>query len=82
MGLLHGDKTKIFTGSKDRYLKMYSISTGEGLFKAEYEFASPHYDSVTAVVAYGDSLFSASKDAVRFFRFMFSKSVDYQASTR
>uniref|UniRef100_A0A1I7VVW0 WD_REPEATS_REGION domain-containing protein n=1 Tax=Loa loa TaxID=7209 RepID=A0A1I7VVW0_LOALO len=63
LGFLGGAKPKIFTGSRDHYVKMYEINAdGLGLFEASHEFSAAHYDCVTSVVAYGDSVFSASRD--------------------
>ncbi|VDK75189.1 unnamed protein product [Litomosoides sigmodontis] len=60
---LGGAKPKIFTGSRDHYVKMYEINAGGlGLFEASHEFSAAHYDCVTSIVAYGDSVFSASRD--------------------
>uniref|UniRef100_A0A0R3S2S3 WD_REPEATS_REGION domain-containing protein n=1 Tax=Elaeophora elaphi TaxID=1147741 RepID=A0A0R3S2S3_9BILA len=63
LGFLGGVKPKIFTGSRDHYVKMYEINAdGLGLFEASHEFSAAHYDCVTSIVAYGDSVFSASRD--------------------
>ncbi|VDO29946.1 unnamed protein product [Onchocerca flexuosa] len=63
LGFLGGLKPKIFTGSRDHYVKMYEINAdGLGLFEASHEFSAAHYDCVTSIVAYGDSVFSASRD--------------------
>lgn len=63
LGFLGGIKPKIFTGSRDHYIKMYEINAdGLGLFEASHEFSAAHYDCVTSIVAYGDSVFSASRD--------------------
>ncbi|VBB33845.1 unnamed protein product [Acanthocheilonema viteae] len=63
LGFLGGIKPRIFTGSRDHYVKMYEINAdGLGLFEASHEFSAAHYDCVTSIVAYGDSVFSASRD--------------------
>uniref|UniRef100_A0A1I8EJC8 WD_REPEATS_REGION domain-containing protein n=1 Tax=Wuchereria bancrofti TaxID=6293 RepID=A0A1I8EJC8_WUCBA len=63
LGFLGGVKPKIFTGSRDHYVKMYEINAdGLGLFEASHEFSAAHYDCVTSIVAHGDSVFSASRD--------------------
>ncbi|MCP9266058.1 Kinesin-like protein [Dirofilaria immitis] len=63
LGFLSGIKPKIFTGSRDHYVKMYEINAdGLGLFEASHEFSAAHYDCVTSIVAYGDSVFTASRD--------------------
>ncbi|VDK64357.1 unnamed protein product, partial [Gongylonema pulchrum] len=59
---LDGANPRVFTGSRDHYVKLYQITPdGTGFFEASNNLAT-HYDSVTSVVAYGNSLFSSSKD--------------------
>uniref|UniRef100_A0A0N5AWF0 Kinesin motor domain-containing protein n=1 Tax=Syphacia muris TaxID=451379 RepID=A0A0N5AWF0_9BILA len=55
----------VFTGSRDHYVKMYVVTSpnGEGMYEAYKEFLPPHYDNVTSVLPYDDSLFTASKDS-------------------
>ncbi|CAJ0585058.1 unnamed protein product, partial [Mesorhabditis spiculigera] len=53
----------VFTGSRDHYVKMYTIpTTGEGIHEAKVEFNPPHYDNVTCIVSDEKHLFTASKD--------------------
>ncbi|VDD91493.1 unnamed protein product [Enterobius vermicularis] len=54
----------VFTGSRDHYVKMYEVTApnGEGMYEACAEFVPPHYDNVTCILPYGDSVFTASKD--------------------
>uniref|UniRef100_A0A0M3K7L8 WD_REPEATS_REGION domain-containing protein n=1 Tax=Anisakis simplex TaxID=6269 RepID=A0A0M3K7L8_ANISI len=56
---------RVFTGSRDHYVKMYDVAPlDQCVFEARYEFSPPHYDNVTAILPYGDTLFTASKDSV------------------
>lgn len=47
---------------------MYEVTApnGEGMYEACAEFVPPHYDNVTCILPYGDSVFTASKDTVSF----------------
>ncbi|VDM46181.1 unnamed protein product [Toxocara canis] len=55
---------RVFTGSRDHYVKMYDVEPlDQVVFEARVEFNPPHYDNVTAILPYGDALFTASKDA-------------------
>uniref|UniRef100_A0A915AVU3 Kinesin motor domain-containing protein n=2 Tax=Parascaris univalens TaxID=6257 RepID=A0A915AVU3_PARUN len=54
---------RVFTGSRDHYVKMYNVEPlDQVVFEARVEFNPPHYDNVTAILPYGDALFTASKD--------------------
>lgn len=56
---------RVFTGSRDHYVKMYNVEPlDQVVFEARVEFNPPHYDNVTAILPYGDALFTASKDTV------------------
>lgn len=60
-------RPKVFTGSRDHYVKLYDVSAeGEGIYDASFEFTPRHYDSVTSIRVFNDSLFTASKDLVNF----------------
>ncbi|MFH4979219.1 hypothetical protein AB6A40_005928 [Gnathostoma spinigerum] len=54
---------QVYTGSRDHYVKIYDVkSDGQGIYEATHELSPPHYDSITCVLPYGDSVFTASKD--------------------
>uniref|UniRef100_A0A0K0DEJ9 WD_REPEATS_REGION domain-containing protein n=1 Tax=Angiostrongylus cantonensis TaxID=6313 RepID=A0A0K0DEJ9_ANGCA len=53
---------QVFTGSRDHYVKMFKTSPGEGVYEATVDFSPPHYDNVTCIVPFGESVLTASKD--------------------